>query len=54
VELSFDRGVYYNSDANFSSMYFSLLTLFRISRGEDWQTLFTDIVWLECDGEGTA
>ncbi|KAK3265695.1 Caveolin-2, variant 3 [Cymbomonas tetramitiformis] len=41
----------YNRNANFRDIYISIMTLFRVSTGEDWQAIFTDLVWFGCHEE---
>lgn len=47
--LPIDVAANYNKDANFQSVFSSVLTLFRVITGEDWQLLYMDMVWLNCD-----
>lgn len=47
--LSIEECTHLTSQANFQSFGHSLLTIIRVSYGEDWQLLYQDLVWAACD-----
>ncbi|KAK3253585.1 Caveolin-2 [Cymbomonas tetramitiformis] len=49
--LRVEESMTLSDNVNFSNIYYSLLTLFRVSTGEDWQNLYKDLVWMQCSAD---